>query len=893
MSTYALSSAPSLYPDLTISVIDPKKPGNRLYEVDGQIFLQQKTLAEVLGEKFLAPVVDYVSGAFTRLKTVAGGMYQAAMWIDSYFQFPVAGASSVPRQKPEDPISQAMFKEEKDEKKVALRGYDRPRLEWVEGDDVAEPAKLGKKLQARSEAERPRKGPKVSVESKPGVWEELETTTVSSAKGRRMQLMRDADGIGGEFRVNTMGYSIGPDVTAFSDGGFVVVWQSVGQLENWNVYLQRYDKDGNKLGTESLVNMHLYGMSQWGPSISTLSNGRFVVSWSGRDSSQSGIRLQVYGGSGNKIGSEVQVNTYVQSYQATPSTAALADGEFVVTWESDGQDGSGYGVYLQRYDAEGIKMGGESQVNTYTLSNQQYPVIMALPDSGFVVAWQSADQDGSESGIYLQRYDRTGNKLGPESQVNTYRQGSQSTPSIIALPDGGFVVVWNSYGQDGSGYGVYLQRYDASGNKIGSESQVNTYIQGAQWFSDITALPDGGFVIVWTSEGQDGSGYGIYLQRYDGFGNKLGSEFQVNTYTQDDQGGSNMPDGISITTLSNSGFVVVWVSKGQNGDSDIYGKRFDSNGTVLTFPIGNSTQPPISKSDKLSSVQILIYVAIGVGGLCGLSVLGAICSCISDNNRSRTPVQHGRISTPVPPARTYSTATSNYHPQIFTTPKTSAVRKASIECVAIHSVPESVTKEEKSETPSYDGDEKGNYTIGRRYGGGYAATELRGLHQLKNSKKHGISLELMTSYTFELRLYNNGSMVDSHTHTDLRDSSYPFDSIAADIERLPSGNFEASKSYYYSKVSSLKSDDASASAYFKSEREEARREIEREQQIQRESQLLRDQESARALINRRREELARVLDERGGDRNDPHTSAWYAQRALDQAEKEYRNISIY
>ena len=53
-----------------------------------------------------------------------------------------------------------------------------------------------------------------------------------------------------------------------------------------------------------------------------------------------------------------------------------------------------------------------------------------------------------------------------EFQVNTYTQSSQNDPSITGLSDGGFVVTWGSDGQDGSGYGVFGQRFDANGDMV-------------------------------------------------------------------------------------------------------------------------------------------------------------------------------------------------------------------------------------------------------------------------------------------------------------------------------------------------------------------------------------------------------------------------------------------
>ena len=79
--------------------------------------------------------------------------------------------------------------------------------------------------------------------------------------------------------------------------------------------------------------------------------------------------------------------------------------------------------------------------------------------------------------------------------------------------------------QDGSGCGIYGQRYAADGTPVGSEFRANTYTSSDQIYSSVTALNDGGFVVTWSSLGQDGSGYGIYGQRYAADGTPAGSEF--------------------------------------------------------------------------------------------------------------------------------------------------------------------------------------------------------------------------------------------------------------------------------------------------------------------------------------------------------------------------------
>ena len=155
-------------------------------------------------------------------------------------------------------------------------------------------------------------------------------------------------------------------------------------------------------------------------------------------------------------GSETLVNTTTFSDQLNPTVTGLLGGGYVVTWASDGQDGLGYGVYAQRYDAAGGAIGSETLVNTTTAGDQYQPGVTGLSDGGYVVTWMSYyGQDGSGSGVYAQRYDAAGAAVGSETLVNTTTASDQSFPAITGLSDGGYVVTWMSYGQDGSSTGVY------------------------------------------------------------------------------------------------------------------------------------------------------------------------------------------------------------------------------------------------------------------------------------------------------------------------------------------------------------------------------------------------------------------------------------------------------
>jgi acetyltransferase-like isoleucine patch superfamily enzyme len=323
------------------------------------------------------------------------------------------------------------------------------------------------------------------------------------------------------------------------------------------------------MGSEFRVNTWPYRRQEY-PSVAMDEEGNFVITWDSmyQDGSLCGVYAQLFDSSGNPVGSEFKVNTQTYHDQKGPSVAMDADGDFVITWQTH-SDGSGWGVKAQLFESSGIPVGSEFLVNTYTYHEQRNPSVAMDEDGDFVITWQSYMQDSSENGVYAQRFDSSGNPMGSEFQVNTYTPSSQSGPSVAMDKDGDFVITWNSYLQDGSGSGVYAQRFDSSGNPVGSEFRVNTYILGGQADPSVAMDADGSFVITWHSSWQDGHCSGVYAQCFDSSGNPVGNEFQVNTYTIWYQW---IP---SVSMDEDGDFVITWESSWQDGDKGgVYAQRF-------------------------------------------------------------------------------------------------------------------------------------------------------------------------------------------------------------------------------------------------------------------------------------------------------------------------------
>lgn len=302
-----------------------------------------------------------------------------------------------------------------------------------------------------------------------------------------------------------------PDVAALPGGGYVAVWQGE------DIYLRRFAADGTPVGGEVPVNI-VTANTQSTAQVAVLDDGRIVVSWQsyGQDGSAFGIFARLFTADGTPAGAEFQVNSSTQYNQQTPSVAPLADGGYVFTWSST--DGNTYCIYTQRFGADGMPLGGETVVASGTL-DQTDPTIIALAGGGYAVAWTDG-WSGMTATITSFRIFDEGGVAGPVIQVN-----GGDHADIAALADGGYAVVSEVYNSDGSGDGIAVRVYNADGSPRTNTEVVNTTTAGHQEQPTVIGLPDGGFLVAW--DGGALATQGIYLQRYDASGARVGTELRL------------------------------------------------------------------------------------------------------------------------------------------------------------------------------------------------------------------------------------------------------------------------------------------------------------------------------------------------------------------------------
>ncbi|MEM1096966.1 MAG: hypothetical protein AAGJ10_20400, partial [Bacteroidota bacterium] len=274
-----------------------------------------------------------------------------------------------------------------------------------------------------------------------------------------------------------------PGTAMLPDGRFAIVWMS-DDSGTWNLTLQRYAADGTTVG--SVVSVASTGDHHKLPVLAAAGSGTYVAAWqrvptSGASFAIEAITITSADGALGTLQTAASGSTYL-GHPALD--AADTSGRFVVAWQ--GRDGDGStGVFAQRYAADATADGSVIALANTTTGEQLEPGIgMNDATDAFVASWTSGTSL-SDTDVLLRRFAADGTPAADAATVNTTTSGTQrqARPAFATRSgnlQGRIAVAWDSYGQDGSFDGVYVQRYDTTGQAIGTESIASTTTDGFQ-----------------------------------------------------------------------------------------------------------------------------------------------------------------------------------------------------------------------------------------------------------------------------------------------------------------------------------------------------------------------------------------------------------------------------
>ena len=291
-----------------------------------------------------------------------------------------------------------------------------------------------------------------------------------------------ADGkpVGQRFRLGTspVHEQFEPDVARMPDGRFIAAWtEDDGAADpqtgdpTTDVMARRFSADGKALAKEwPAAGGRLY---QYSPAVAVSSTGAFVIAveeltaTEALDIWQSRVYGKVYGPDAKLRSSlTLPVSVPTGEIQAQAAVAMAADGSCLLAWADSKADpvdsdfwNSPAGILVQRFDAKGVRIGNAIHGNTTTLHVQSEPALVLAPDGGFLVTWTDAGwKDGDNRGVYAQRFAANGTKIGPETLLAAWTKGNQVQTAVAANLLGQGIMVWQSEGSDGSDFGVAGRR---------------------------------------------------------------------------------------------------------------------------------------------------------------------------------------------------------------------------------------------------------------------------------------------------------------------------------------------------------------------------------------------------------------------------------------------------
>lgn len=233
----------------------------------------------------------------------------------------------------------------------------------------------------------------------------------------------------------------------------------------------------------------------------------------------------------------------------------------------------------------GLFSSEQGLTDLYASRNHVDPDVARLPNGSYVLVWEAND-----TGPYIavQRFDASGNILGSQVRLNGPNLSSDlRLPHVTSVGGSGeFVVAWgyNAGNSVSPNWDAYVQKFDASGVAIDSPVRLGdlttTYSNVTTDYQIVALGSDGSYAVVWNEA--SATGFNIYAQRFDGDNVAVGSiiSFDGDFYDFD----------FDVEAVGSSGaFAVAWEA---GGDHRVHAQLVDASGdkgALYTSVRGTST----------------------------------------------------------------------------------------------------------------------------------------------------------------------------------------------------------------------------------------------------------------------------------------------------------------
>jgi hypothetical protein len=399
-------------------------------------------------------------------------------------------------------------------------------------------------------------------------------------------------------------FNASPAAAASAAGDTMVAWQQYDTTGNngWDVYVQRYDSQGTAQGSAVLANNLIRNGCQRSPAIAADPAGNFVVAW---EDDGANIRARLFPATG-AAANELLVNSSTSSARRERPAVAFVPatlGRFIVVWQSD-QGGSSLDVYARTFNASGgpapvaewvvngpLTGGAGAQHSAAVAYGVAYDATTRIAADRFIVAWQSDGTSANGSEVRRCAFDTSGNPVGGTLGTDTVVEtspGSHGQPAIAADPSGNVVIAWESVGPGTVDRDILARSFKADGTALsgGSDVLITTnspipaFNSGAQRSPVVYGAATGDFFVAWQSEGQDGSGSGVFGQLLSSTLARRGDPFGINTTTPPSTAtGDHIAETVGGGLAGN--LMAAWQDVSVSGGSSVISRRLQIPGWEL------------------------------------------------------------------------------------------------------------------------------------------------------------------------------------------------------------------------------------------------------------------------------------------------------------------------
>jgi hypothetical protein len=382
------------------------------------------------------------------------------------------------------------------------------------------------------------------------------------------------------------GDQIHPALSLTPQDGVIVWEDNVIDHVGSGIGLRRFiDNNSFATSTSSLQVNGVATLNQCFPAAAILTNRMTLVVWESNIGGTHDIYGRVFNPKNVHVTPDFRINAYLPDGQTQPAVAALNDGTAVVVWQSAWQDGCRSCIIGRKIGWTGQMSPKEFKANqyndnTYTRGQRggrRSPSVAALANGNFVVTWVTERQNRTNIDsveIYGRVFARNCTPVTSEFRISPATHNPCANPSVAALTDGGFMVAWSQRDmiQRTNSWDIMGRAFEPNGTPRSNVFPINGFTFGDQYCPKLAACPSG-VLAVWTSMGEDGDREGVFGRFVLNGTQTAGDEFMVNTTRVSKQ----IQPQVAWNGLDR--FLVIWTSFSGRPGFDLYGQAYTLNAT--------------------------------------------------------------------------------------------------------------------------------------------------------------------------------------------------------------------------------------------------------------------------------------------------------------------------